>query len=104
MASSASLVSAPIRGSIPTSGNKPLEPLYALSVSEYVNRYENSMHSIARNFTLKLRIVSSVILGAFTDQLCTLHCFTSQQLGSNTFKSWDAETLISAHGATSSSA
>ncbi|KLP05289.1 uncharacterized protein Y057_7206 [Fusarium fujikuroi] len=49
MASPASLVSAPIRGSVPTSGNKPLEPLYALSVSEYVNRHENGTIIEQRN-------------------------------------------------------
>ncbi|KAI1043049.1 hypothetical protein LB505_007878 [Fusarium chuoi] len=49
MASSASLVSAPIRGSVPTFRNKPLEPLYALSVSEFVNRHENGTIIEQRN-------------------------------------------------------
>ncbi|KAF5621743.1 atp-dependent helicase [Fusarium sp. NRRL 52700] len=67
MASSVSLVSAPARGSVPSTGNvsfghpalqivsltlcsqKPLEPLYALSMSEYVNRHENGTVIEQRN-------------------------------------------------------
>ncbi|EWY88424.1 hypothetical protein FOQG_01694 [Fusarium oxysporum f. sp. raphani 54005] len=42
-------MSAPVGRSVHTSGNKPLEPLYALSVSEYVNRHENGTIIEQRN-------------------------------------------------------